>query len=256
MARVLDVLTDNPHRCSYLADRDAVLSHRIMVEVSAEELDDLLVRGWRRFGPDYFRPVCPTCSECVPTRVPTETFTPSKSQRRAAKACASLELRLGPPRFDARRLALYRKWHAYRESSRGWDESELNERSYRLQFAFPHPAARELVYVDPATDELVGVGICDQTPRAWSAVYFFYDPAWAKRSIGTANVVFQIELARSLGIPHVYLGFSVAGCPSLAYKNTFRPQETLRNWPADDEPPDWQLAAESRDPAAAIVRDV
>ena len=43
------------------------------------------------------------------------------------------------------------------------------------------------------------MGLSDETPRAWSAIYFFYDPAYAHLSLGTANVVVQIELA-SLGI--------------------------------------------------------
>lgn len=108
-----------------------------------------------------------------------------------------------------------------------------------MQFAFPHPAARELSFVDPDTGRLVGVGLCDQTERAWSAIYFFYDPAWADRSLGTANVVTQILLARELGIPHVYLGYQVEGCPSLAYKGRFRPQEHLVGWPAPDVEPVW-----------------
>ena len=103
--------------------------------------------------------------------------------------------------------------------------------------AFPHPAAREITYVEPESGRLVGVGLCDETPRAWSAIYFFYDPAWATKSIGTANVVTQIEIARRRGIPYVYLGYQVEGCQSLAYKASFRPQEHLIGLPEPDETP-------------------
>ncbi|MBL9026477.1 MAG: arginyltransferase [Myxococcales bacterium] len=244
MARVLDILQEEPRACSYLPDREASLFHRILVEVSPLELEAMLERGWRRFGPDYFRPVCESCSACVPTRIPTGTFTPSKSQRRARNACSELTARVGAPVFDQERLALYHRWHAFREAARGWDEASLSERTYRIQFAFPHPAARELTYYDEA-GRLVGVGLCDETPRAWSAIYFFYDPDWAKRSIGTANVLFQLELAARRGIPYVYLGYQVEGCRSLAYKASFLPQEQLVGYPDENEEPVWKVVTRS-----------
>ena len=147
-------------------------------------------------------------------------------------------MRVGRPLFDDERLELYHRWHAFREDARGWSEADLSERSYRLQFTFTHAAAREIAYHDEE-GALVGLALCDQTVRAWSAIYFFYEPAWAARSIGTANVVIQIEIARSLGIPYVYLGYRVAGCPSLAYKGSFRPQEILCGLPRDEEEPIW-----------------
>lgn len=242
MARQLEHLVEDPRPCSYLADRSATLEHRILLDVSVAETEALLVRGWRRFGPDYFRPHCEPCSSCVPTRISTAAYRPSKSQRRAREKCRDLEIRIGPPSFDEERLALYHAWHAKREEARGWGEAHLDERSYRIQFAMPHPAAREVAYYEPETHRLVGVALSDQTPHVWSAIYFFYHPDWAKRSIGTANVAFQIEIARRMGIEHVYLGYRVDDCPSLAYKATFRPQERLVGWPELDEEPVWITA--------------
>jgi len=216
-----------------------------MVDVTQPELEHLLEHGWRRFGVDYFRPNCGACSSCVPTRVPTFDFAPTKSQRRARKNCASLQIELGVPRFDPERLALYHRWHRYRESLRGWEEADLSERGYRLQFAFPHAAARELTFIDPVSERIVGVALSDETERAWSAIYFFYDPDWASRSIGTANVLIQIALARAKVIPYLYLGYRVAGCASLAYKQRFQPQQVLVGWPDDDETPVWATAQES-----------
>ena len=98
-------------------------------------------------------------------------------------------------------------------------------------------------YLDPDTKKIVGVALCDETELAWSAIYFFYHPDWAKHSIGTANIVFQVELARSRAIPYVYLGYRVDGCPSLAYKASFRPQERLVGWPEFREQPVWEEVA-------------
>jgi len=249
MARQLQHVVEDPRPCSYLPDRAAALEHRILLDVTVEETEALLSRGWRRFGPDYFRPACPACSLCIPTRVPTDAFTPTKSQRRARQACARLERHIVRPTCDDERMALYHAWHASRETERGWGEAPLDERSYRIQFTMPHPAAIEVTYVDPDTKRIVGVALSDETPHAWSAIYFFYDPAWAKHSIGTANVLYQIEAARDRGIPYLYLGFRVDGCASLAYKARFRPQEHLVGWPGFDETPIWRR--ESDAPAQA-----
>jgi len=139
------------------------------------------------------------------------------------------------------RLALYHRWHASRERDRGWTPALLDEREYVLSFALPHPAVREVAYFDQE-NRLVGVGICDETPHAWSAVYFYYDPGWAARSLGVANVIAQAELARARGLAHLYLGYRVDACPSMAYKARFRPQERLMEWPGRDDAPRWKPA--------------
>src|SRR5262249_20516939 len=155
---------------------------------------------WRRFGPHYFRPSCATCAECVSLRVLVSDFSPTRSQRRAAKKWQGLRRIVDQPRVDAKRLALYSKWHSEREQTRHWAKSELTAESYALEFAFPHPAAREVAFYDRA--RLVGIGLCDQTPHALSAVYFFYDPEY--ESLGVANIVGLIDDARRLALSHVY----------------------------------------------------
>ena len=141
------------------------------------------------------------------------------------------------PRVDGARLDLDRRWHASRETKRGWNPSTMDAASYEQEFAFPHPSGREIAYYEG--ERLVGVALCDETPSCWSACYFYYDPALGRRSIGTANVLFQIEHARTLGIPHLYLGFRVMGCPSMRYKAAFRPHELLDGRPGPGDAPRW-----------------
>jgi leucyl-tRNA---protein transferase len=244
VARLLKQLREAPRACSYLPATVASLDHRLMVDVGPEELDWLLSRGWRRFGPDYFRPACPACSECVPTRLVVAEFAPSKSQRRARRKAVGLRVTVGPPRVDDERLALYRLWHADREAAREWSPSALDADDYGMQFAFPHPCAREVaLHDDAAGGRLVGVSICDETPGAWSLVYFFYDPAYAERSLGVANVVLGVEIAAERQIPYVYLGYAVADCPSLRYKRAFGPREELVGWPRGAQEPQWVRSA-------------
>lgn len=240
MAKVLHHFVEPPRVCPYLPDREAQLEIRVQVEVSPPELDALLERGWRRFGPVYFRPACVGCMECVTLRVDVAKFRPSKSQRRALKNAAGLRRVVGLPTVDAERLDLYARWHAQREDARGWEASRLDAERYRLDFAFPHPAVREVAFRDPADgDRLLGCGIIDVTPRGASAVYFFWDPERAPASLGVANVVALIEDARSRGLPHVYLGYRVLDCASLVYKSKYRPHELLVGRPAEGESPTW-----------------
>lgn len=223
-------------------EKSASLEHRILVDVAVLDYEAMLVRGWRRFGPDYFRPSCGGCRECVPVRIPISRFSPSKSQRRALRNAGDLRVVMGPPAVDEERLALYRRWHAFRESEREWAPADLDAEAYFMSFSFPHPSARELAYYDHSPDgapRLVAVGICDETQSAWSAVYFYYDPDYARMSLGVANVAIQAELARSRGLTHLYLGYFVAGSRSMAYKARFRPLERLIGYPEPSEEPRW-----------------
>jgi arginine-tRNA-protein transferase len=240
---LLERLVEKPHPCAYLPSERASLEVRVMLDVTPTEMDTLLERAWRRFGPIYFRPACAACSECVSLRVVTAAFAPSKSQRRAARACASLRRVVGVPVVDAERLALYAKWHADREQARGWEANAQTHDRYALEFAFPHPCAREAAFYDDADGgKLVGLGLYDRTPRALSAAFFFYDPEYAHLSPGTANVLSLVAEAQAAGLPHVYLGYRVAGCSSLRYKSGFRPHELLVGRPAMHEQPAWQPA--------------
>lgn len=240
MARLLHELVEPPHDCPYLPDRLAQLEIRVQLEVSPGELEAMLERGWRRFGAVYFRPACVGCGECVTLRIDAAAFRPTKSQRRAVKNAAHLRRVVGAPQADEERLDLYRRWHAQREVARGWDASPVDAQRYGFDFAFPHPAVREVAFRDPDNDRLLGIGICDETPRALSAAYFFWDPERAPPSLGVAHVVRLVDDARAKELPHVYLGYRVLGCPSLVYKGRYGPHELLEGRPGPLEAPVWR----------------
>ena len=250
--RIIERLVEKPRPCAYLPAERASLEVRVMLDVSPDELDVLLEHSWRRFGPIYFRPACTACSECVSLRVVVDRFAPSKSQRRAARACARLRRVVGPPGVDPARLDLYARWHEGREHARDWEPNPQSRDRYAMEFAFPHPCAREAAYYDDDDGgRLVGVGLFDETPRALSAAFFFHDPEYARLSLGTANVVSLVDDARAAGRRHVYLGYRVAGCASLRYKASFRPHELLAERPGMEEVAPWKLegSATEKEPA-------
>jgi arginine-tRNA-protein transferase len=241
VARLLHTGIEDPRPCSYLPEVAASLEHRVMLDVSPDEADALLCRGWRHFGPGWFRPACAGCQACLSTRIVVEAFVPSRSQRRAQRLARHLRVEIGRPSIDEARLALFHTWQRNRVEARGWEEAELTVQDYFMRFAFPTSVAREVAFYDPHNDDrLVMVSICDETPQAWSALFCFYDPAYARVSPGVANILALVDIARAAARPYVYLGYCVLACPSLRYKAAFRPQELLVGLPGDHEASRWE----------------
>jgi arginine-tRNA-protein transferase len=122
--------------------------------------------------------------------------------------------------------------------------SELSVQDYFMRFAFPARFALEVAYYDQeADDRLVMVSICDKTPQAWSAIFCFYDPTYARISPGIANILSLVDLARATSRPYVYLGYCVLACQSLRYKAGFHAQELLVGLPGESETPRWDRIA-------------
>jgi leucyl-tRNA---protein transferase len=242
---LLERVVEKPHPCSYLAGERASLEVEVLLDVSPAEMQGLLEHGWRRFGPMYFRPGCAACTECVGLRIVVDRFEPSKTQRRVARGMRRFRREVGVPVVDDARLDLYSRWHEEREEARGWDANPQPRERYTLEFAFPHPCAREAAFYDDSPEgkgRLVGLGLFDETPDALSATFFFHHPDYARSSLGVANVLSLVEHARASQRPHVYLGFRVEGCASLRYKATYRPHELLVGRPSKTDRPTWQQA--------------
>ncbi len=237
MARLVRHFIEEPRSCAYLPANMASLEYRLMVNVSPDELEALLLRGWRRFGPAYFRPACRLCNECVSIRLDVTKFQATESQKRALRRSRRFRLELGRPKVDAERLELHRQWHATREEDRGWEPSALTEEEYGTQFAFPSATGREVAWYDG--DRLVAISLLDVTKHCVSAAYFFYHPDIARLSPGVGNVMRCVELAEQTGAQHVYLGYRVEGCASLTYKGQFKPHELLATRPALTDVPTW-----------------
>jgi arginine-tRNA-protein transferase len=212
--------------CGYLPGQDARMEYEYVAELTAEEYAARMVAGWRRFGHTLFRPQCPRCQACRSLRVDVERFRPSRSQRRARNACeAEIALRIGEPRVSLARLELSWRFHALRAETRGWRGREDDPISFYTSFVSnPFPTEEWCYSLD---GELVGLGHVDALSVGLSAIYFVHDPAQRCRGLGTWNILCLIDEARRRGLPHVYLGYWVADCLSLAYKSRFHPHQVM-----------------------------
>jgi leucyl-tRNA---protein transferase len=213
----------DPSACEYLPDQIWQLRYDVNERLKPAEYAVRLQRGWRRFGAAMFRPECPACRRCQSLRVPVDAFRPSRSQQRAWNANQrDVTLAIGPPTASDAHRSLYDKFHRHQSREKGWRSPEADGADTFLDNPF---ATEEWRYT--IAGRLVGVGYVDRLPQALSAIYFYYDPDERWRSLGTYNVLSILERARTVGVPHVYLGYYVEGCRSLAYKATFRPNEVL-----------------------------
>ena len=76
--------------------------------------------------------------------------------------------------------------------------------------------------------KLIGCAVVDHLPDALSAIYTYFDPAESVRGLGTLAVLLQIDLAQSLNMDYLYLGYWIADCQKMRYKTNYRPLELLR----------------------------
>ena len=230
-----------PYACSYLPNKTArsqvaTPSHLIHADVYS----DLLNAGFRRSGLYTYRPYCDECKACVATRILVNQFTPSRSQRRAQKKHAGLEASVLNLGYQEEHYQLYQRYQHERHEGGDMDSDDQDQ---YMQFLLQSRVNSRIVEFrdgphDPHPGRLRMVSMIDILEQGISSVYTFYDTSSHAASYGSYSILWQIEQAKILGLPYLYLGYYIKQSNKMSYKINYQPMEGL----IDDH---WQPLSES-----------
>lgn len=229
--------TTAPLPCPYLSGR---LERKIVTELNggdADLLHEALSRaGFRRSHAIAYTPACPGCNACIPVRIVVNGFSPDKTMRRINRVNAELAAVKVPPKATAEQFRLFSRYQDSRHS--GGDMALMGFYDYRSMVE-DSPVETFLVEFRQPDGVLIAVCLSDRIGDGLSAVYSFFDPDFAQRSLGTYVVLWLIEECRLLALPHLYLGYWIAESRKMSYKARFKPLEAFG-------PDGWQVMEMTR----------
>lgn len=206
------------HECGYYDDR--LTSNLIpdpQVKMNSSLYSLLISKGFRRSGDFVYRPHCKNCQACMPGRINVEQFKPSKSQRRCLKNNNDLSTHLVDARFKEEYFSLYQRYLNHRHQEGSMANPGREDFSNFLLNDW-----KTSIFIESRLHgKLICIAVVDVLPTGPSAVYTFFEPEHSKRSLGTFAILQQIWLSQLYHLPHVYLGYWIAGHPKMDYKRNF-----------------------------------
>jgi leucyl-tRNA---protein transferase len=221
-----------PSACPYLPDRQERKVFTHLIGRRAVALNDQLTQsGFRRSQTIAYRPACEHCRACVSVRIKVEEFKPSRNFRRIVEINHVLVGTVARAEPTSEQYALFRRYLDARHGDGGM--ADMTVVDYTTMIEDSHVESRLVEYRLAPNKEgqsegpLVAACLTDLLADGLSMVYSFYVPDEQRRSFGTYMILDHIERAKRLGLPHVYLGYWVAGSRKMAYKARFLPQERL-----------------------------
>ena len=239
----LKVFATHPHACSYLPDQKATtLFIDPAAPMDAATYAQLSEMGFRRSGPHLYRPHCSRCNSCVPARIAADDFRPNRRQRRILNRNADLTVIDRTALHGDEYYKLYAKYiegrhrdgDMYPPTRQQFDSFLTREWDLTHYYCFYAPATADAETAahglsGGGASKLLAVAVVDVMSNGLSAIYSFFDPDVNERSLGVYAVLWQIQRARELGLPHVYLGYWIKQCRKMSYKIEYRPIELLVN---------------------------
>lgn len=216
-------------RCSYLENRNSQSAFiHPSFSINTEIYSQLIQQGYRRSGNEVYTPHCPTCSECIPTRLVTDQFRPNRNQKRCIKKNQYTSVKVKPAVFEQAHYDMYLRYQKQRHV-----EGDMANSSKEEYINFLSSSWCNTLFVEFSIDGLLAaVAIVDLLDNALSAVYTFFEPDFSQYSLGTYAVLWQIKHAKKLNLEFVYMGFWIKNCQKMSYKSQYQPIQTYihNNW--------------------------
>lgn len=209
-----------PHHCPYIeAETATTVLLDTHYKVDNALFTVLLKSGFRRSGGSLYKPHCRNCNACVSVRIPAREYLPNRAQKRCYTRNQDVRCDMVPASFKEEHFALYCRYQSWRHAGDIMDHKDSDR--YR-EFMVNSPI--ESVFLEyRLAGKLIGLSVCDLPDDGMSAVYTFFDPDLAKRSLGTFAIMKQIEYVGEMQLDWLYLGYWIEGCKKMDYKTNFRP---------------------------------
>ena len=229
-----------PSPCPYLPGRDErkVFAHLPLNE-GASVNDSLTQVGFRRSQNIAYRPACDGCDACVSARIPVEAYPYARSERRVLERNDDLERHLVEAEATMEQFELLRRYLDARHSTGGM--ADMTWLDYVAMVEDTAVRTHLIEYRTGSQDrgpgDLIACVLVDILHDGLSLVYSFYDPAMARRSLGSFVILDHVRQAQAATLPFVYLGYWVCGSVKMDYKSRFNPLEVLK-------PGGWRLLSQ------------
>jgi arginine-tRNA-protein transferase len=218
-----------PMPCPYLPGR---MERKLFTHLTgrrASALHALLSdNGFRRSQNLIYRPACEGCAACQSVRIVTREFEATQRYRRILKHNEDVEVSVREPHATAEQFALFKRYLDARHTGGGMTAMNYVDYEYMVEDTPVQTVLVEYRLGSHPDKPLVAVALTDVMPDGLSMVYSFFDPALAKRSLGSLLILDHIRQVRMAGLGYVYLGYWVQDSPKMAYKGQYRPLEVQR----------------------------
>ncbi len=231
-SKSVSVGISQPFDCNYIEGNKEQLLVIQEPHIDGALFEQLLAMGFRRNGNAIYKPRCPSCQACQSIRLNVHDFVLSKRQKRTLKNNQDLHWKVNyqtrPEHFE-----LYQRYINERHNDGPMYPASQSQYDDFLLSDWLPPMFIEVF----DKDQLIGVAVTDNMVHSFSAIYSYFDPDYADRSLGSLMILIQCQLAKSMGKRFLYLGYQIDQNRKMRYKRQYRPYQILtpQGWQIDEQ---------------------
>ncbi len=222
-SKVDSFFVDDVVDCPYCQPYTATFHQAVFGPLNERIMELFLFAGYRRNGNSMYDMHCKECSACVSIRLHPHEFQPNRNQKRTRKKNRDVEIIVEPIKLDNERIQLCdsflsTRYPQKRNTAFGYYScfflNEITD-TYEIQYRL--------------NGKLIGVSIIDLGENWMNAVYFYFDPKMANRSLGTFNILTMVDLCLERKLSYLYLGYTINDVSAMNYKENFFPHYILKD---------------------------
>lgn len=187
--------------------------------LSPEELDEYLARGWYRMGQTIFTThfLCfnDIFYSAIWIRLALKDHQFRKGQRKLLRRNESLfQIDVRPASITREKERLFQRYKAAFQGTLAPSlrNSLLDGEDYNIYTTF------EINITDRSTQKLIGLSFFDIGDQSAASISGIYDPAYANHSIGYYSMLLEIAFCKQQGLDLYYPGYVVPGYQRFDYK--------------------------------------